>query len=106
MTAREVLDGIRGRLAAATPGPWFSSRYYVGAGDDPTDPDIELAVASLKADAAFIAAAPTDVARLVAAVDHVLTLADAAFDDGFIDELELADAIRLAIHNALKEDPQ
>lgn len=103
--AREVLDGIRGRLTAATPGPWFSSRYYVGAGDDPTDPDIELAVASLKDDATFIAAAPTDVARLVSAVEAVLGLTEATKHTHRLGGLPIVfvEDVRAAIEAALKE---
>jgi hypothetical protein len=68
------LTGIEARLNAATPGQWFANRYYVGAGEDPTDPDAEIAKASFKPDAEFIAAAPTDMAALLNAVNAALEL--------------------------------
>lgn len=87
MTAREVLDGIRGRLAAATPGPW----EFVGNDIELPSPRygvvLETSVecgsycygGSARQDISegnreFIAAAPTDVARLVAAVEAVLAV--------------------------------
>ncbi|WP_324644189.1 hypothetical protein [Pseudarthrobacter sp. LT1] len=72
-----ALDDIRARLQAATPGPWFAVRYYVGAGWDQSDPHTEVAKASFKQDAELIAHAPTDVSRLVAAVEAVEALAAA-----------------------------
>jgi hypothetical protein len=68
------LTGIEARLDAITPGPWFANRYYVGAGEDPTDPDAEIAKASFKPDAEFIAAAPTDMTALLGAVKAVLAI--------------------------------
>lgn len=87
------LDGIRARLAKATPAPWFVVGLpwldedvppYINAGSpDPhhdgfvcdmgnmATPD---APPNVDADAEFIAAAPSDVARLLAAVDAVLAL--------------------------------
>ena len=81
MTAREVLDGIKGRLAAATPGPWFASRFWVGAGEDHSDPDTEVAKAAFLSDASFIAAAPVDVARLTRAVEAALDACDIVIDN-------------------------
>jgi hypothetical protein len=87
VTAREVLDGIKARLAAATPGPWkaepvesgsfahIESRVYSLRGShillSPTDGEAGQAKTT---DAEFIAAAPADVARLTAAVEAVLAL--------------------------------
>lgn len=89
MTAREVLDGIRGRLTAATPGPWAVDEdedgfdgHSVYQNDGITwgrayiCQDMHQGEDEGKADATFIAAAPMDVARLVAAVEGVLGLAD------------------------------
>lgn len=75
-TIKTLLEPIQNRLNAITPGPWFASRYYVGAGADQSDPDAEVAKASSKIDAAFIASAPTDQARLLAAVQAVLSICD------------------------------
>jgi hypothetical protein len=120
VTAREVLDGIKTQLATATPGPWKANKdgtidgtnyaevicrgqvdcmAYCYGGTSVIEGD------NLTADAEFIAAAPSTVARLTAAVEDALALAEAAATGGFVDELELADAIRLAIHNALEEKP-
>lgn len=68
------LEEIRGRWTAATPGPWFAVRYYVGAGEDQGDPDAEIATAGSKTDAAAIAHAPADIAALTAAVEGALAL--------------------------------
>lgn len=120
MTAREVLDGIRGRLAAATPGPWttepiergryahIESRVYRMRGShillSPSDGEAGQAKTT---DAAFIAAAPTDVTRLVAAVDTVLGLADrarfVARADGKNDGCVSTEQLHAAIEAALKE---
>ena len=75
------LSGIRSLLAGITPGPWFANRYYVAAGEDRSDPDAEIAKASFKADAAFIAAAPSTVARLLARLDAALTSVDELMED-------------------------
>ena len=79
MTADRIpalLEPIQNRLNEVTPGPWFANRYYIGAGEDPSDPDAEIAKASFKPDAQFIAAAPTDQARLLAAVQAVTGIAE------------------------------
>jgi hypothetical protein len=111
VTARSVLDGIKVRLSAATPGPWVahdlsdavyspddntgwwwvwqeSKLPYYGAVLEPTDRspnDGSIGVAAVddnrtgvqeKADAEFIAAAPTDVARLAGVLEAVLALAE------------------------------
>lgn len=70
-----LLQPMKDRLTAATPGPWFAVRFYVGAGSDQTDPHTEIAKASFKPDAEFIAAAPTDQAKLIAAIEAVVSLA-------------------------------
>lgn len=128
MTARDALDGIKARLAGATPGPWEfdgdtvcqkSGNYaevipttvncmsycYGGSVQRPETPDAE-----------FIAAAPMDVARLVGAVEAVLGLAgdwEANYGSGSKAEQVLGKQkvsidfavghIRAAIENALKE---
>lgn len=70
MTALD-LPAIRALLEGVTEGPWFANRYYVFAGEDTSDPDADVARASFKADAAFIAVAPSIVAQLVAVVERV-----------------------------------
>lgn len=65
----ELLAPIKEREETANEGPWFANRYYIGAGEDHSDPDTEIGKAGTKADAAFIAAARTDVPRLVAALE-------------------------------------
>lgn len=69
-----LLAGIKTLEEAANDGPWFAVRYYIGSGEDHSDPDAEIATAGSKADAAFIAAARTDVPRLVAALEAVAGL--------------------------------
>ena len=88
---REVLDGINTRLAAATPGPWAVMDVWdPGEGVDFIDvyaetDGLEMVCRlpnpeefehrePLQADAAFIAAAPADLARLTRAVEAVLEL--------------------------------
>ena len=83
MTAREVLDGIKGRLAAATPWPW-----EVRTDDLTDDVDVVHATCGQKhlprtyADAELIANAPVDVARLTRAVEAVLELHVPVMEDG------------------------
>jgi len=104
VTAREVLDGINTRLAAATPGPWAveydnNDDYEAGIsyGDFPYcirgPRNVSLTASELEKpfwqdhknrvsevsemsedDAQLIANAPTDVARLTRAVEAVLEL--------------------------------
>ena len=91
MTAREVLDDIKGRLAAATPGPWeWDEEGFMGCGQVYTmHPDVlggNIAAPSgdlyprsgysPKDDMQFIAAAPVDVARLTRAVEEALSWAE------------------------------
>jgi hypothetical protein len=75
------LEPIKARDAAATPGPWKPTAYRVYAPADPV-PDRILAACwrpwgpvtgpgSIEADAAFIAAARTDVPELVAEVEQL-----------------------------------
>lgn len=87
MTACEVLDGIRGRLGKANPlgAEWAAltdpgdrnraPAWIVDADDLEVRLDATYAAGKV---ATFIAAAPVDVARLVAAVEAVLRLADRA----------------------------
>ena len=127
MTAREVLDGIKGRLAAATPGPWKANTdgtidgtnyaevicrgqvdcmAYCYGGTSVIEGD------NLAADAEFIAAAPSTVARLTAALEAALDACDIVIDnrDGHkppgpphpTRQQATAVRIRAAIENALK----
>lgn len=119
MTARAVLDGIKARLAGITPGEWEfdgdtvcqkSGNYaevipttvncmsycYGGSVQRPETPD-----------AVFIAAAPADVARLTGALEAVLAECDATdTETNEALQADLADRIRAAIENALKEPNQ
>jgi hypothetical protein len=81
VTAREVLDGIKTTLAAATPGPWV----YDKVSGVETVPEFDLhrfdimpeTVARIDLrheDGEFIAAAPATVARLTTALEAVLEL--------------------------------
>jgi hypothetical protein len=80
VTARDALNGMKGRLEAATPGPWKAEPFLYGPIEDgrirvtsPSDSGIHnLAEDVLPNDATFIAAAPTEVARLIGAVEAVL----------------------------------
>ena len=99
VTAREVLDGIKGRLGAATPGPWahygdLGHEIYPIHGEEPETVAGEV---PRVADATFMAAAPVDVARLTRAVEAVLELAD-TWQQDFPYK---ADQLRSAIENAL-----
>ena len=83
MTAREVLDGIKGQLSAITPGVWKVWGMAVMAdpvGNSNVDDAHMIAVTSdphrgLRTfNADFIASAPSTVARLTAALEAVLTV--------------------------------
>lgn len=87
MTATSIpalLEPIQARLDAATPGPWKAEPYVFGVLEDgrirvtsSSDSGIyNTAEDVLPADAVFIAAAPTDTARLLAAVKAVSDLAN------------------------------
>lgn len=72
------LSGIRSLLAGITPGEWWSPSYIdpaeVFAGPGLGD-DLCVAEGMTKGDAAFIAAAPSTVARLLGIVERVEALA-------------------------------
>ena len=116
MSAREVLDGIKAQLNAATPGPWRWDEKFGDKGDEGLaltndagaeiigaynhhccsfrdDPNVE------DNDATFIAAAPVTVARLTSAVEAVLGLAD-AWEENFPHK---AWQVRAAIEIALEQ---
>jgi hypothetical protein len=107
VTARAVLDGIKGRMAEVTNlGEWETTRsndvvIYAPNGFGAYK---LIAHADAKTDATFIAAAPTDVARLTAAIDAVLKECE---DMESQPQTELAPVrfcgglIRAAIENAL-----
>ena len=88
MTADRIpalLEPIQNRLNAATPGPWHQGRdsnrwensteVYSEREVSATSRDICTSIARPE-DAELIAAAPTDQARLLAAVQAVLAVAD------------------------------
>lgn len=103
MTARVVLDGIKARQSAATPGPWTVEQYEC---DHPRvrvtslsdDDDYNLSGEVEPGTAAFIAAAPTDVARLTGAVEALLVLCDERQGWGVVS----VEGIRAVIENALE----
>lgn len=70
-----ALDGIKARLQAATPGSWEVKPFRVGfGGDSEREPDfweVGENIVYEEEDAELIAHAPTDLARLVAAVEAV-----------------------------------
>jgi len=111
VTAREVLDGIKAQLEAATPGPW--EEYWQGHIHAPANYPQAAAESVCQTfgredrrhpNAAFIASAPSTVARLSAAVEAVLALVhDDTLADGLVRHVINPDAIRAAIENALKE---
>ncbi|WP_427130366.1 hypothetical protein [Pseudarthrobacter sp. S9] len=78
------IEQIRERLAAATPGPWFQGRdskhlenaKEVYSEREPSSTSEDICTAWYPTDAEFIAHAPTDMARLIAAVDAVTALAE------------------------------
>jgi hypothetical protein len=84
------LDEIRDRLNAATPGPWFQGRerdryenireVYSEREPSATSHDICTSVWNDN-DAEFIANAPTDVARLLNAVQNVLDVHQPVTDE-------------------------
>jgi hypothetical protein len=104
----EHLDEIRGRLSAATPGPWEASRYAVYETRS-AHGDVVAEAGMHVSDAEFIANAPTDVARLLNAVQAVLDLASKAprftvFGGESASGIVAADDVIEAITNALEAD--
>ena len=77
----EELAAIQGRLDAITPPPWFHVlASIVGTKDDPESPDATCVCCTEwggycgddpQANAEFIAAAPTDISRLLAEVERL-----------------------------------
>lgn len=76
----EELDAIQGRLNAITPPPWFHVlASIVGTKDDPEASDATCVCCTEwgycgddpQANAEFIAAAPTDISRLLAEVERL-----------------------------------
>jgi hypothetical protein len=114
VTARDILDGIKALLGAATPGPWVARQDFIdggvpdnsitlnGGGRGDYIGTIALHYDVRAANAEFIAAAPTDIARLVAAVEALLYIADNKTADNQIGRW-WKNTIRAAIENALKE---
>jgi hypothetical protein len=80
-----LLQPLKDRLAAATPGPWKAEPYLSGVVEDgrvrvtsPSNSGIyNTAEDVLPNDAALIASAPTDQAKLIAAIEAVESLAAA-----------------------------
>jgi len=119
------IEDIRARLEAATPGPWA----YDGHGwvENLSDDMSQIVARVEQAETgAFISNAPTDMARLLAALDAVTALADAwtargehlmkyaesapsdvseSLDDQGMDMVHNAKLITAAINNALKDTP-
>ncbi|MEQ4566206.1 hypothetical protein [Paenarthrobacter sp. CAP02] len=112
-TIKTLLQPIQDRLNAATPGPWdfepFDGSfgiYSLEMQDDGSFPAVigyaDASEAGTQDDAAFIAAAPTDQARLLAAVQAVERMAQ------YLDKLadgdrHYADLFRKAVTDALTE---
>ena len=70
-----LLEPIQERLDAATPGPWQIEYLDEGIAEIATPDGGHIAIADgRQADAEFIAASPTDTARLLAAVKAVTKL--------------------------------
>lgn len=76
----DELDAIKGRLKNITPPPWFHVlASIVGTKDDPESPDATCVCCTEwgycgddpQANAEFIAAAPTDISRLLAEVERL-----------------------------------
>lgn len=76
----EELAAIQGRLKNITPPPWFHVlASIVGTKDDPESPDATCVCCTEwgscgddpQANAAFIAAAPTDISRLLSEVERL-----------------------------------
>ena len=105
------LEQIKARLSQITPGEWKLWGMSVMAdpiGNSNVDDAYLIATTSdphrgLRTwNANFIAKAPSDISRLVAAVEAVLSLIDEADTRGIASGSPLeADAIRAAIENAL-----
>jgi hypothetical protein len=102
VTARDVLDGIKARLSAATPGPWdrLDAQIRHTQIDGWVDPDGRAAAqAQTESDIQFVMSAPTDVARLTAAVDAALLVAEEF--DAKAGHRWASSHLRAAIENAL-----
>lgn len=106
MTARDFLAAVQQRADAATDGPW-TQRNYTGdvVGNSSVLYGDRFGVRDIPwDDAEFIAAARTDVPRLVAALTAALDLADRADRfNGYADPegVVTTDALRAAITAAL-----
>jgi len=78
-TITSLLQPLKDRLAAATPGPWYAEKMRAHSDDvlaESEDGPIVIAEHA-GCDAEFIAAAPTDQAKLIAAVEAAEALAAA-----------------------------
>lgn len=98
MTAREVLDGIKARTASTHPECADCGKCRVTLDED-WCPKCEYFSCEREPDCAD--PAPSTVARLTAAVEGVLALADRSEKHG--SNLVFAVDLRAAIENALKE---
>jgi hypothetical protein len=107
VTAREVLDGIKARLAAVPSLPWEVERYRHGGGRiwSRSPRGIRMLVADTfegEGNRELLAAAPTDVARLTAAIEAVLRECD--YLDTLADgDKHYAAGFRKLVTDALKE---
>lgn len=104
MSEKLDLDGIKARLAAATPGPWIwhASPWEDHAGlavlhfpvynpKPGAANDVAVTVVKSAADASFIAHAPEDIAALVAEVERLRADADRSFPDRIKESLDRAE---------------
>lgn len=97
---KQQLDQIRARLNAASPGPWEvnGDHFYVcsvgNSNIDGKDYDVCMngyaardgANSDAKTDADFIAHAPTDIARLLKAIERLREQRDANYDGPLPDQ--------------------
>jgi hypothetical protein len=65
------LEAIKGRLAAATPGPWYVDESLRGVEAQTHGYPVEIVAWTGRADAVLIAHAPGDIAALVAEVERL-----------------------------------
>jgi len=107
-TIKTLLQPIQNRLNAATPGPWSHGRGitpYVAKRDWVEVQNQATICHDVRpADADFIANAPTDQARLLAAVQAVVAeIADTDLETNEAQQGDLSDRILAAIESALTE---
>jgi len=84
------IEAIKGRLAAATPGPWYVDESLRGVEAQTHGYPVEIVGWTGRAEAMLIAHAPSDIAALVAEVGLLQQEArvQRAISDGLAAELE------------------